>query len=182
MGKPDQPQAVVIQHSQWDVRDQPALLGNPQKALPAQSCRPEKASWRKRCPRSWRGSRRPAGDKEEVHGTWDSCVVPTQEAHLERAARAASGCRSEQGFDEGNLEAGRPVKRLPPPPRWRPMVVRTRVVAAVRGGWWRDMRHTREVTQRQICSEERWDNGQVSCPGASSRCGWSLGKEEKGQR
>lgn len=99
-----------------------------------------------------------------------------QEGYLERAACTASGCRMEQGFDEGNLEGGRPVRRLPPPPGGRPMVACTGVVTAGRGGLWKD------VTRRPMWSELRWDNWQGSNPGASSRCSQSLEKEEDGQR
>lgn len=38
---------------------------------------------------------------------------------VERVACAASGYRMETGSDEGNMDAGRPARRLPPPPgRW----------------------------------------------------------------
>lgn len=70
---------------------------------------------------------------------------PAQEGYLERAACVASGYRREHGFDEDNLEAGRPVRRLPPPPGERPMVLCTRVVAAGRGGRGKDVRHSQEM-------------------------------------
>lgn len=106
VGKPDQPQVVVIQQNQWDGGDQPTPLCEHSPVLQGR-----KGFLEERRLKKWEG--------EQGMATRYPLRMGTQEG----TACVASGYRMRKDLMRPSVEEARPDRRLSPLPGWEAMVV-----------------------------------------------------------